>query len=117
MSLDSDLGTLGVWLLNPRVGYMLRMGRVVGLWPRVGMTFVWMNAALPNQPEIAAQLLDLTLEAMLVLRPVENAAILVGPTFDVGLSGSDELTDQNGTSELERTLSSFGASAGLALTF
>jgi hypothetical protein len=117
MSSDGDLGNLGIWLFNPRIGYLHRFGPVVGLWPRAGLTFTWMDAEDPSVGEASTRLLDVTIEPMLALSPVENAAILVGPTFDVGLSGSTELTTMTGTAKSDRTLSSLGASAGLALVF
>jgi hypothetical protein len=117
MSRDEDLGNLGIWLVNPRIGYLHRFTPIVGLWPRVGMTFVWLNAETPGVADVSSQLTDVTLEMPLVLRPVKHAAILVGPTFDIGSHGSAEVSTPTGTAETYRTLSNYGAMAGLALVF
>jgi hypothetical protein len=51
---------------------------------------------------------------MPVFAPVPHVGILLGPTLDIGVSGT---LAQTGTPDLDLTLRNFGAAAGLALLF
>jgi hypothetical protein len=70
------------FLFNPRIGYAYMFGAVVGVWPRVGVTYQDQKAPIGK-----VALLAVSVEASLVVVPAEHVAITLGPTFDGGLVG------------------------------
>lgn len=108
---DTDLDLLN---LAARIGYAYMFKPTVGFWPRGGITYTSLSAdttdAAGTDATSTVSYVAFTLEAGLVVAPVENTAIILGPVLDVGLSGgSDDGPD--------RTATSFGMQASLALWF
>jgi hypothetical protein len=84
--------TLGEASLNgvlaaPRIGYALRANDVVSIWPRAGITFVYLTTDTSVGTSTSLHLLDLTLEAWVSLALAPRVHVLIGPTFDIGLEG------------------------------
>ncbi len=69
------------FIFAPRVGYAFMFSDVVGLWPRGGFSYVNGKDQVGDN-EDSFNMFALSLEAMLVITPVEHAGFLVGPTFD-----------------------------------
>jgi hypothetical protein len=70
--------------LNPRLGYALRVSDAVTFWPRAGVSYVLLDPAGGS----SAYLLAATLEAQLVVTPVQHFGFALGPTADIGLSAT-----------------------------
>jgi hypothetical protein len=106
------------FLLAPRLGYAAMFSDNEGIWPRAGITYA---GASSENADFAlgssSNRLALSIEAPLVLSPVRHAAITLGPTLDLGLSGSNEYTANGMTQESDVTAIEFGAQAGLSLWF
>ncbi|HEY6478200.1 MAG TPA: hypothetical protein VI456_16595, partial [Polyangia bacterium] len=63
----------------PRIGYAQMVGPWLGVWPRVGVTYVY-SASNSN-------FLALTIDALAAIIASPHLAITFGPTLDLGLSG------------------------------
>ena len=83
----------------PRVGYAAPLSPSVAIWPRAGLTF---TESL-GDGDVDESLLALTLEVPFALQIAPHAAILVGPTLDLGIAAT------------HRKVTELGASAGLGL--
>lgn len=95
---STDLANVSMFVLAPRAGYALMFSHVIGIWPRMGFTYVrggsdWRNPPPPPNPgknETSVWLLNLNVDAMLVLSPVPHFAFTLGPVLDIGLTGGGE---------------------------
>lgn len=108
-SVSGDLDQRQV-TVAPRFGYALMFGEVVGIWPRVGVTYQDQKTA-----EAKVGILAGTVELPLVLVPAPQALITIGPSLDFTLVGK-----YNPTGPVERTnyaQDELGFSAGLTLFF
>ncbi len=105
-SIDPDGGadTTG-FLLNPRVGYIVEFGRVVGIWPRGGLTYH--SGGNPDNHGLA-----LTLECPFTFSPTQHFAFQVGPTFDIDMTGEAENRGP-GDIDVDQNIRAFGLNAGL----
>jgi hypothetical protein len=78
-------------VVAPRVGYVFSATRLLAVWPRVGVTYVWMRAtssrAATYTDTTAYSLYGLTLEAPLAIRAAPHVLVTVGPTLDHGFAG------------------------------
>jgi hypothetical protein len=111
------------FLFAPRAGYAFMFNETIGIWPRLGFTYY----SLSNETETptgsfedSENGLALAIEGLFVIAPVQNFGFTVGPTIDVGLTGSVE--DQGpppGSPALEsdRTVTEFGINAGIVVWF
>jgi hypothetical protein len=113
----------------PRVGYGAQFTDVIGLWARGGITYFNQNEEVDvvttqadgdvvrADTETNLSLLQLSLEAMLLLIPIEHFGIGVGPFIDIPITGSFEIdtNDDGALSNAEGDLSAFtfGLSANL----
>ncbi len=97
--------TLNGVLVAPRAGFAVRLAPAIWLWPRAGITYVhlWNDFGGTIQASSgSASLFAATVEAPVVLALAPQALALIGPTVDVGLSGSNHVTD--GTSSVKHDL-------------
>lgn len=112
--------------LNPRVGYALQFSDVLGLWGRAGVTYTRATEEVltrniepgddvTEDSSMTVSALALSLDAELVITPVEHVAIGVGPLFDISFVGGFEADDTSDESQSEGDASviSYGVSAGL----
>ena len=90
-------GSTTMFEVAPRLGYAAMVGPWLGVWPRVGFTYIHSSAQ---------QYSAIAVEAPLVLTATPHLAVLVAPSLDLGITGSGntKLTDA-------------GLTFGLALTF
>ncbi|OJY31047.1 MAG: hypothetical protein BGO98_44990 [Myxococcales bacterium 68-20] len=86
-SLYPDFGTGSLVVgLAPRVGGLLPATDWLAFWPRVGMTWVYSTG------RESAYHLGADVDGFLVLRPVEEVGLVVGPSLSLPLiSGSEEV--------------------------
>jgi hypothetical protein len=93
------------WLVAPRVGYCFMFTDMVGIWPRGGFTYASgkeeRSPPVGADQKLEADVLDLTIEGMLVISPVPHAGFMVGPTLEFPLSGSGELDQGNASQDLD----------------
>jgi hypothetical protein len=117
-SQESDAGGGTGWLLAPRIGYAYMFRESVGIWPRGGITYLTVSSdSGDGSADSSASRLALSLEVPLILAPVPHVAFAVGPTLDLGLSGSDETTSGGVTVEQDVTATEFGLQAGIVVWF
>lgn len=133
--LTTDLNALTV---APRVGYVVDLGSAVSVWIRAGVAYSsqttersWecqpgATSCTQQSLKQTSSLFDLSLDPMFVFSPIPHLGVLLGPTIDVALSGTQNdgpittFTDPNSpplSPERELRLSSFGVAAGVALFF
>jgi len=70
-------------IFAPRVGFGYMFGRVVGIWPRGGMSY-WHESGSGNAE---AHSFAFDLDVPLLFAPAHNFAITLGPLLDVGFAG------------------------------
>lgn len=78
------------FLLGFRVGYALRLGHVVSLWPRGGFTYTSLAVKGSSADNYT---FALTLDAPFVFALTEGFAFTLGPTFDLGFLAQREDRD------------------------
>ena len=88
----------------PRLGYGMMVGPWLGVWPRLGVTYVYASGN-----GATAKYLALTVEGLLAIVVAPHLVITFGPTLDLGLTGSI------GTTSIKNT--DVGAYFGLAIPF
>jgi hypothetical protein len=98
---DNDISTISGFLIAPRVGFAARLGTSVSLWLRGGVSYVRTTEDETNGGVFFGTATDdvfgVTLEAPLALALFKGGLIVVGPTVDVGVSGSNKFMQPNAT--------------------
>ncbi|MCB9587993.1 MAG: outer membrane beta-barrel protein [Polyangiaceae bacterium] len=112
----SDVPTVTALVLAPRVGYVFPLTDGVDFWLRAGVTYF--RAAyeydVQNTPsDDSLTGFALSADGALVLSPIAGFGFYLGPTVDVGLSGTYTDEGGGGSEDVDATLSSFGLNAGL----
>ena len=72
------------FMIMPRVGYALPIGQAAAIWPRVGFSYLHASG-VGNTVSLYA----VTMEVPLVIALGPHLALLAGPTFDLGVGGSE----------------------------
>jgi hypothetical protein len=107
-SLNADVrNDYSMFLFAARIGYLYSFGRVVGIWPRGGITYHTDN--INGDRDIDG--LALTLECPFTFSPASHFAFTVGPTFDADLFGNRQVAGN--PNNIDHTYRTFGVSAGL----
>lgn len=104
-----------VWafLAAPRVGYALSVGEGFGIWPRVGVTWIWATNNITDDTSEDADRFALTAEVPFVISVVEHFAFLIGPTLDLGIAGSNTLEAPAGETEIDINTTELGIQVGI----
>jgi hypothetical protein len=126
---DHDHTSVTGFAFAPRVGYAYMFNDVIGIWPRGGFTYFHYSSetkqyngqnAVDHTDKESFGGLDLNLEAMLVISPVRHFAFVVGPVFDLGLTGGVDISrdppDPNNTlpaPDISVKHTNFGLTSGL----
>jgi hypothetical protein len=105
-----------VFTVVPRLGVLLAPSRYLGVWLRGGVGYTSLKLARPSQ-DVSANSWDLVLDPMLVVTPLPHVGLLVGPSLNFGLAGTEESPDAPAGGTFTNTWSSYGVSAGIALLF
>lgn len=100
---DNDDRTQTAFLLAARVGYALRLGHVVSLWPRGGFTYTTWGL---EGSDTDFYTFALTVEAPFVFAITEGFAFTLGPNLDLGFLAERASADASATV--------FGVMAGLS---
>jgi len=107
-------------LVAPRAGFAVRLAPAIWLWPRAGITYVhvWTDFGGSIQPSSgSASLFAATVEVPVVLALAPHALALIGPTVDVGLSGSSKVTDGGSTFNYDLKETDIGLQASFMFYF
>jgi hypothetical protein len=107
---NSDTLTISAFAFNPRVGYLYSTSERVSLWPRLGFEYV--AGSVDERGSFSSKMFAITIEPMLVIHPLANTGILLGPIADIGFAGG---TESDGGSKTDDTMWSVGFAAGLSL--
>lgn len=100
-----------MFVIAPRVGYVIPVSDGVDFWVRGGITYFSATVS-PDQGDDSTETgLGLGLEGHLVISPIEGFGFTVGPTVDLGLTGSAD--PGGGAEELDSNYTNFGLNAGL----
>jgi hypothetical protein len=120
----SDLPDISIFAFAPRAGFAYMFGKVVGIWPRAGITYLGANVdsyTAGNRFETSIHLWNVNVEGLLVITPLEHVAITVGPVIDIGLTGSSKTSRTPAPTvpdpEHDVTLHNYGVAAGLLMYF
>jgi hypothetical protein len=108
---ERDLPDPHLFTIAPRVGYAVMFGRVLGIWPRAGLTFFTGESSLGASglnAEAEVSGLGMNLDLPFVIVPAPHFAILVGPGLDLTLTGQAE----QGTLEHDLTIFDLGLHVG-----
>lgn len=118
---DDDTGGpfdhVTAYLAAPRIGYALMFSDGIGIWPRVGVTWVHYRFAGEGDVRDKATRFALTGEIPFVIQPAEHVALLIGPTIDLGLTGSNKLEGGPVTSDVDVRTTELGIQFGLLTYF
>lgn len=100
-------------ILAPRIGYAYMFSDMVGIWPRLGFTYVGVGSkdSGPQPDESGVHLSAITLEAPLIISPFEHMGFLVAPVADIGVGGSR--TTKDGQTGVETTRDAKATEFGL----
>lgn len=118
--ISGDGPSYHAWLVSPRIGYAYMFNDNVGLWPRLGVTYV--NQTVSASAAVAganvsadsnSHFVALSAEVPLAFTPVPHALITIAPTLDWGFSGSTGA----GNASADVTAIGLGLHAGLGIWF
>jgi hypothetical protein len=101
-----DTGGYNAFIFSPRVGYCYMFSEVIGIWPRGGVAYH--SSSVDDVYSDSG--FSLGIEAMFPIVPVRHFGFLIGPTFDIDLTGT---RDPEVGSDVDRTYRSFGLQVGL----
>jgi hypothetical protein len=113
----SPFDSVTAFLAAPRVGYAMMFGDHIGIWPRVGVTWINYTFSGEGDAEESADRFALTGELPFVIQPTDNAAFLIGPTIDLGLSGKNRLEGAGANLETDVRTTELGVQFGLMVFF
>lgn len=88
-------------IFAPRIGYAYMFGRVVGIWPRGGLSY-WHESGSGN---FEAHSFAFDVDVPLIFRCTHSFAITLGPLLDVGFAGK--------VRDADTSFVQFGLSAGI----
>ncbi len=101
------------YYIAPRVGFAYMFTDVIGIWPRLGVSY----AHLTQDVEDANQLTHLVLfdiEAPLLIEPIKHFAIMITPSVDTSLGGSTLYDEGPGSPSQPISETAFALSCGVA---
>jgi hypothetical protein len=107
ISQGTGSGSISGFQLAPRFGYAANVAPKLSIWPRGGITYEHVTNDNGAGTTATQSFFALTLEAPFAILVVPRAAFLIGPTLDIGLSGT--------TSGVDQKFTDFGIQAGLLL--
>ena len=120
-SRESDGSSDGVKLtelvLVPRIGFLLAPSRYVGVWLRAGVGYASLDLDSNASGSATFYGVDFVLDPMLVFTPIPHVALLLGPSINVGVAGSQDVPNAPAGASISNRWSSYGVSGGIALLF
>lgn len=91
--------------IAPRVGYILGLTDVFGIWLRGGISFYDANASTPSgvvgcnstpNDSVGEYVFGVDLDPQLVITPINHFSFTVGPAVDLGFAGNRSTTRYTG---------------------
>lgn len=110
-NVSPEAGSFSGFQLAPRFGYALNVNSKLAIWPRGGITYEHVSTSSGGGTSNSQSFLALTLEAPFAILVVPRAAFLVGPTLDIGLTG----TMTSGGASRDQKFSDYGLQFGLLI--
>ena len=101
-------------LVAPRIGFAYMFSRVVGIWPRFSLAYwhQWLNSD-QGPGERRNHSFAFGIDVPLIIAPVKNFAITVGPLLDVSFGGKQTADNGTGEATVDASFTQFGLSAGV----
>ena len=104
-------------VVGVRLGYAFMFNDLIGLWPHAGVSYFNLSLEQDDGDGVDTDGTALSLDAMLLLTPVEHFGFALGPVVDIGLSGGTEVTNTIGnvtlTTDSDNTITNLGVQANL----
>jgi opacity protein-like surface antigen len=121
-STSNDQPKVTYWGVAPRVGYVVRLGDALSLWPRAGIEYHNVSASSVNgsaSPSVTQFALEA--EVMLVISPWNHFGFTIGPTIDIPVGGKSSSPSATGTgttgmataTSIDSAMFQIGVSAGM----
>ena len=79
-----------VFRMTPRVGYGVMFTDILGFWGRGGLTYYSLSSEQDDGDTDWEHGWAVTLDAFLMISPLDHFAIHLGPTADIGFTGEEE---------------------------
>lgn len=100
-------------LVAPRIGFAYMFSRVVGIWPRASLAYWHQWRGSDQGGDANGHSFAFGIDVPLLIAPVKNFAITVGPLVDFGFGGKQ--TTNNGIMDVttDTSFTQFGLSAGV----
>jgi len=125
---DADGPSFTTFLIAPRIGYVLGLGRTLNLWLRGGFTYFNTavhtdTSALPPNNTRTQTLwgLSLNLEPTLMIAPFDHVAFTASVLVDLPLAGKQSTERTNGsvttTTSVDTSVRNLGLVAGVIVMF
>ena len=102
----------GAWLFAPRAGYSFLFSDMIGVWPRAGFTY----RSFSTGNDTGGHVFALTLEAPFTFMLIPHVVFTAGPTLDLGLGGSTDISNGNVTTSIDFNSTEIGIQTGLVAT-
>jgi hypothetical protein len=105
----------------PRVGYAWHLAPDVALWPRVGISVVYLKTSVTNtfapSGDMPAHYVAATVEAPFVFTLVPRVALTVGPTLDITFVGKSApvIIEAGGQPPYDERITELGVQVGLLI--
>jgi hypothetical protein len=113
--------TLTTFLVAPRLGYVLSVSHLVGIWLRGGFTYFRAATDVSDNTTRTLWGFGLNIEPTLLLSPWEHVAFTLGLLVDLPLAGklSTEVTAGNvtNTTSVDASVRNIALAAGLLVSF
>jgi hypothetical protein len=121
VSKSTDIPKVTYWGIAPRVGYIIRLGDKLSLWPRAGIEYHNVSSSDVGAGSTSVTQFAIEAEAMLVISPWNHFGFMVGPTLDAPLSGEQTIattgttgaTTTTTTLRVDSAMWQVGLSAGM----
>jgi len=114
-TVTTDRDNSSAFVFLPKVGYALMFNNMVGFWFRGGPGVAHYGTSNPNTSRSDAwNFWFLSLDALLVVTPVQYFAFYAGPQLNLSFTGSYSQTNNNGsTVSWDASYRSFSIDAGI----
>ncbi|HEX3596500.1 MAG TPA: hypothetical protein VHU80_15425 [Polyangiaceae bacterium] len=101
-------------LVAPRIGFGYMFTRVVGIWPRGGISYWHASRSADNtDTSVDAHSFAFDVDVPLLIAPTRSFAIEIGPLLDVGFAGRASAAFVGGGVARDTSFVQFGLSAGI----
>jgi hypothetical protein len=114
-SRTTDHPSLFGFVFLPKVGYALMLNNMLGFWFRGGPGFISNSSSGPNDdsPTSSQSFWFLSLDANLVVTPVQYIGFYAGPQFNMSFAGSVSAERMGTTFSQDASFRTFSIDAGL----